>query len=160
MKNSRVDLPLSTRLCVVNLLIGVVGCPVLSIVLALWGRIWFAPPLLQLTPIFYLGLSIAWLPVLLTCISRHSHTSGIRKYLMLMAVIAINLSCGIVLEFVILGPLFGPLLGTEVQCKQEYITTAIVRYTCHVEHLNFTSDSRGLTFILEGPVGSPIVRLK
>ena len=121
-------------------------------ILAALRPVWFAPPLLPYTPLVYLGLALVWVPVLGGCAILRP-IGGCRDP-------ARPFILGLLVSLV-WGILSGPSLGAEMLSplrvlnrRSEPLPGNQTRYTC-ISTAFFAST----TYILEGPEGSPFVRL-
>ena len=99
-----------------------------GVILATLRPVWLAPPLLQHTPLIYLSLALAWLPVLGVCAILRP-IGGWRNSVKL--VILGLLVC------LLWGILSGPSLGAEMlsrfrdlNCRTEQLLGSQTRYTC------------------------------
>ena len=123
-----------------------------GVILATLRPVWLAPPLLQHTPLIYLSLALAWLPVLGVCAILRP-IGGWRNSVKL--VILGLLVC------LLWGILSGPSLGAEMlsrfrdlNCRTEQLLGSQTRYTC-----TSTVFFAYTTYVFEGSDRSPFVRL-
>lgn len=123
-----------------------------GVILATLRPVWLAPPLLQYTPLIYLSLALAWLPVLGVCAILRP-IGGWRNSVKL--VILGLLVC------LLWGILSGPSLGAEMlsrfrdlNCRTEQLLGSQTRYTC-----TSTGFFAYTTYVFEGSDRLPFVRL-
>jgi hypothetical protein len=121
--------------------------------LAAWRPVWLAPPLLPYTPLVYLALLLAWLPVLIICALRRP--SGKPRTLVLIVAIGLLVSlswCALTGPRAGFSLLFGA--ADTVDCQEELLPEGWVRYTC-TRSFFYETD----TYVLEGRENCPFVRL-
>jgi hypothetical protein len=123
----------------------------LGIALALLRPVWLTPPQFVMTPIVYLVIAMSWLPALVFCALRRP--AGPRRIPVLLATVGVIAS---VLWCTLGASSAGMalLITGRVDCTQEMLPQAQVRYTC-ANNFTYYAD----VYVFEGPQGSPFVRL-
>jgi hypothetical protein len=123
----------------------------LGLALALLRPVWLAPPMIALTPIVYLVLLTTWLPALVVC--AVFRPIGGRRVPILLATLGLLMTLA---WSMLIGPSAGMslLVTSRMACQRELISPGQVRYTC-IASFPYYND----TYVLEGPDGSPFLRL-
>jgi hypothetical protein len=115
--------------------------------LALWRPVYFAPPHLAASGVFYLVMAWLWIPALIILALRRPAGSWPLLIIGLvpMVIVSVLVSFLLALFFVVI----------PADCPQTRAPAGAVVYTCSMALM---SDSR-VTYVFEGAPGSPLVRL-
>lgn len=123
------------------------------ILLVIWP-FWLAPPYFQNTPLVYIGLALLWFPVLIIGILLWP-TGITGSSVIVMLVIGYILG---VIGSAMAGPHFNAWAFRAEDCQQQLLTDGQTHYTCR-HTFSFGVASTTDEYTLEGPQGSPFVRL-
>lgn len=116
-----------------------------------WRPLWLAPPHLTETPILYILLGLAWIPVLIVC--RLLHPVPARRYAVsLILAVLISASTGMVLITNGLQAVSDSIAPPK--CNSEPLPDHQVRYTCYRSLI-----MGGWKYTFEGAENSPFGRL-
>jgi hypothetical protein len=122
-------------------------------VIAAYRPLWFRPPAVRYTPLFYQAVALLWLVVLVGCLIRRPE-GRITMFFLLLLVGLVFSACHLLL----IAPSSGwELMDTaNVTCAEQALPDrdAVIRYSCTYSVLY-----RSTTYHFEGPAGWPFVRL-